>query len=94
MRRSPIAAMCLVLAAVAYAPSFSGATGLATCDSGAKETWQPQAKLEEQLKAQGWQVRRIKVDGGCYEVYAIDDKGKRVEAYFHPQTLAPVPTKK
>ena len=26
-------------------------------------------------------MRRIKVDGGCYEVYALDAQGKRVEAY-------------
>jgi hypothetical protein len=70
------------------------ADGLATCDSGPQETWQPQSKLEEQLKAQGWQVRRIKIDGGCYEVYALNEKGERVEAYFHPKTLAAVPTKK
>jgi hypothetical protein len=70
------------------------ATGLATCDSGAQESWQPQAKLEHQLKEKGWQVRRIKIDGGCYEVYALNEKGERVEAYFHPKTLAPVPTKK
>ncbi|MBB6096513.1 hypothetical protein HNQ60_005435 [Povalibacter uvarum] len=70
------------------------ATGLATCDSGPQETWQPQATLEKQLTDKGWQVRRIKIDGGCYEVYAIDEKGQKVEAYFHPKTLAPVPTKK
>ena len=69
------------------------ATGLATCDSGPPSGWQPQAKLEKQLIEQKWQVRRIKVDGGCYEVYAINEKGERVEAYFHPVTLAPVPTK-
>lgn len=71
--------------------SLAQATGFATCDSGANEGWQPQEKLAEQLKAKGWQVRRIKVDGGCYEVYALDDKGGRVEAYSHPRTLAPVP---
>ena len=70
------------------------ATGLATCDSGPQEGWQPQAKLEQMLKDKGWQVRRIKVDGGCYEVYAMNEKGERVEAYFHPKTLESVPTKK
>ena len=70
----------------------ASATGLATCDSGPKSGWQPQERLEKQLVEQGWQVRRIKEDGGCYEVYALDDKGQRVEAYFHPVTLAPVPT--
>jgi len=69
------------------------ATGLATCDSGSPDTWQPQSVLEKQLTDKGWKVRRIKVDGGCYEVYAINDKGEKVEAYFHPVTLAPVPTK-
>jgi hypothetical protein len=76
------------------ASSSALATGLATCDSGPQETWQPQAKLEEQLTAKGWKVRRVKIDGGCYEVYALNEKGERVEAYFHPRTLDPVPTQK
>ena len=90
-----IAAPAAVLAALAFAASSGQATGLATCDSGPKEGWQPQAKLEKQLiEQQKWQVRRIKIDGGCYEVYAINEKGERVEAYFHPVTLVPVPTTK
>ena len=68
------------------------ATGLAACDSGARETWQPQGKLESMLTGKGWNIRRLKEDGGCYEVYAFDDKGERVEAYFHPKTLGLVPT--
>lgn len=68
------------------------ATGLATCDSGPEEGWQKQEVLEQRLEDQGWTVRRIKVDGGCYEVYALDAEGQRVEAYFHPVTLEPVPT--
>ena len=81
-----------VLALLLHSASAS-ATGLATCDSGPQETWQSKTKLEELLTGKGWKVRQIKVDGGCYEVYALDDKGRRVEAYFHPLTLAPVPTK-
>jgi hypothetical protein len=81
------------LLAVAFCIATSAnATGLATCDSGKPETWQPQEKLEAMLKERGWQIRRIKIDGGCYEVYALNEKGERVEAYFHPLTLAPVPT--
>jgi hypothetical protein len=67
-------------------------TGLATCDSGPRETWQAQEKLEKMLVDRGWKIRRIKEDGGCYEVYAFDEKGERVEAYFHPKTLDLVPT--
>ncbi len=33
----------------------------------------------------------LQVDGGCYEVYALDEKKERVEAYFHPVTLERVP---
>lgn len=73
--------------------STAGATGLATCDSGPKEGWQPREKLEKMLVDKGWKVRRIKEDGGCYEVYGFDDKGARQEAYFHPVTFEPVPTK-
>lgn len=67
------------------------ATGLATCDSGDKSTWQAASVLEKQLTKDGWTVRRIKEDGGCYEVYALDQTGARVEAYFHPVTLERVP---
>ena len=81
------ALICTIAALPAHA------TGLATCDSGPKDGWQPQATLEKKLIEQKWQVRRIKVDGGCYEVYGMNEKGERVEAYFHPVTLAPVPTK-
>lgn len=85
-----------MLAAAAFmfaAPAF--ATGLATCpDSGPESGWKPKEDLEKQLTAKGWQVRKVKPDGGCYEVYALDEKGQKVEAYFHPVTFAPVTTKK
>ena len=83
-------AVALLLAGTAVAAQ---ATGLATCDSGPKSGWQAVEKLEKELTDKGWKVRRIKEDGGCYEVYALNDKGERVEAYFHPVTFAPVPTK-
>lgn len=72
-------------------PATSFGTGLVTCDSGPEEGWQAQEVLQERLESEGWTVRRIKVDGGCYEVYALDAEGERVEAYFHPVTLDPVP---
>jgi hypothetical protein len=52
--------------------------------------WKPREDLEAKLKAQGWDVRTIKTEDGCYEAYAIDDKGHRVEAYFNPKTFEPV----
>lgn len=87
--RSLCAAAFITLMQIAFSAQ---ATGLATCDSGPESGWQPQEKLQKQLVDKAWQVRRIKVDGGCYEVYGINEKGERVEAYFHPVTFAPVPT--
>jgi hypothetical protein len=84
--------VALVCCGTLLASTGARATGLATCDSGGRDGWQAQEKLTAVLKEKGWQVRRIKEDGGCYEVYALNEKGERVEAYFHPRTLAPVPT--
>ncbi|WP_422022337.1 PepSY domain-containing protein [Pyruvatibacter mobilis] len=49
--------------------------------------WQPVEALQQKLEADGWKVNRIKTDDGCYEVYAIDDKGRRIEAYFNPKSF-------
>ena len=75
-------ALCLV-----FGLSLAGlaqATGMMSCDSGDKSAWQAQSALQEKLESEGWEVRRTKVDGGCYEVYGTTPEGDRVEAYFHP----------
>jgi len=82
----PALLIAAAILAFAVAPAAQ-ATGLTTCSSGPKSGWQSQDKLKTKLTSEGWNVRRIKVDGGCYEVYAINDKGERVEAYFHPVTF-------
>ena len=80
----PVASCAAISLALALAPALAFGTGLATCDSGPQEGWQPQATLEKQLTEKGWKVNRIKIDGGCYEVYGTTPQGDRVEAYFHP----------
>ena len=90
-RSAQMISRLLLTTGIVLLPLTAGATGLATCDSGERGGWQSQEKLTSVLKDKGWQVRRIKEDGGCYEVYALNEKGERVETYFHPRTLAPVP---
>ena len=65
----------------------ASATGLYSCDSGDRTDWKSIEQLEAKMKAEGWTVRRIKEDGGCYEAYGTTPEGQRVEAYFHPVTL-------
>ncbi|RLQ20497.1 PepSY domain-containing protein [Seongchinamella sediminis] len=49
--------------------------------------WQPREQLQAQLAASGWQVDRVKVDDGCYEVRGLDRNGHRIEAKFSPASL-------
>ncbi len=83
--------MSLTLAAVALGAALTGApagaTGKMTCDAGPQSGWKSQADLAKALTSQGWQVRKTKIDGGCYEVYGTMPNGDRVEAYYHPVTL-------
>ena len=55
--------------------------------------WQPKEALQAKLVEQGWTIKNIKVDDGCYEAYATTDKGEKVEAYFNPKTFELVKTK-
>lgn len=48
---------------------------------------QPVEALQQKLEGEGWQIKKIKLDDGCYEVYAITTNGERIEAYFDPQTF-------
>ena len=49
--------------------------------------WQSVETLEQLLNETNWQVKRIKVDDGCYEVDGSDPQGNRIEAKFAPASL-------
>lgn len=51
------------------------------------ENWQPIETLEQLMNDSNWQVKRIKVDDGCYEVDGLDPQGNKIEAKFSPATL-------
>jgi hypothetical protein len=57
------------------------------CTSAPKSKWQPRSALESQLQSDGYSVRQIKVEGGCYEVYATDKEGRRANMAFNAETL-------
>jgi hypothetical protein len=50
--------------------------------------WQPRHAVERMAEAQGWSVRRIKIDDGCYEVDGRDAEGRAIEVTLDPATLA------
>ena len=49
--------------------------------------WQPRETLRQQLEQHGWEVQRIKVDDGCYEVRGIDKIGNAFNAKYAPASL-------
>jgi len=72
------------LVTVAASPAFAASS---ECSGAPKTQWQPTAKLESQLKGEGYTVRQIKTENGCYEVYATDKGGKRVNMAYNAETL-------
>lgn len=63
------------------------------CTTTDKSQWQDQAKFQEQLKAQGYQISKFKVtDGNCYEIYGFDKDKRKVEIYHDPVTGKAVKT--
>lgn len=76
----------VAVATLIILPMKSFATGRMECEPIEKADWMTETVLEEKLVAEGWKVRRMKVDGGCWEVYGTTPEGDRVEAYFHPAT--------
>ena len=81
--------MMLVAGAVALSGAPAAATGKMRCDA-PKASWKSIDALQAKLTKDGWKLRKAKVDGGCYEVYGVDPKGRSVEAYFHPVSFKPL----
>lgn len=74
----PILIACLALAG---APALAGEVCHPTGQV------RPTEELKAALTAKGWSVANIKEEKGCYEVYATDETGKRVEIYFDPASF-------
>lgn len=49
--------------------------------------WQPREAVARLAAEQGWTVRRIKIDDGCYQIDGRDSQGRAIEAVVHPGTL-------
>jgi hypothetical protein len=49
--------------------------------------WHPRETVARLAAQNGWTVRRIKIDDGCYEIDGRDASGRRIEVTLHPVTL-------
>ncbi|MHA6887943.1 PepSY domain-containing protein [Ralstonia pseudosolanacearum] len=76
----------LTLAVLATACSAS-AFASAKCTAHPKHEWMPEAEAQAKIKAQGYTIKKFKVDGHCYEIYGTNQDGKKVEIYYDTKTL-------
>ena len=81
----PFRLMCATV--LAFAAVGASAQHAEHCEPIPKDQWKPQADLERKLIDMGWKIRRVKIENGCYEVYGTDERGGKVEVFFHPKTL-------
>jgi hypothetical protein len=73
------------------AVGFSGAAfAKADCAAHPKSEWIKESDARAQLEAQGYKIKKFKVDDNCYEIYGHNKDGKKVEIYYDTKTLAVV----
>ena len=56
------------------------------CDAPLKR-WQSRDAVRQMAAAKGWQIERLKIDDGCYEIRFTDAQGRRFKAKVDPETL-------
>lgn len=56
------------------------------CDA-PPELWQPRSAVLALAERQGWEVEKLKIDDGCYELRGRDADGRRLKAKIDPATL-------
>lgn len=82
MRNILIPALLLSFSSLAFAG--------AKCEKHPKEEWMKQDEAKAKLEAEGYKIKKFKVDGNCYEIYGHTKDGKKAEVYFDTKTLAVV----
>jgi hypothetical protein len=64
------------------------ATGVAfakkNCTDEPQEKWMKEEDFKKKVEAEGYQIRKFKQPGTCYEIYGKNKDGKKVEIYFNP----------
>lgn len=84
------AVLCATIIAAFTTALAAGAAQASNKCAAPQAEWQPKESLQQKLEGDGWKIKKIKVDDGCYEVYGTDPQGKRMEVYFDPRSFAVV----
>lgn len=63
----------------AFASTYDG-----ECTDQPQSKWMSPAAVKAKFVTQGYSVGKVKTGGSCYEVYAKDKNGKKVELFVNP----------
>jgi hypothetical protein len=77
-----IALSVVLAAAPAYASSDEGEG----CGNAPRDQWMSVDAAKAKGIELGYQIRQVKEEGSCYELYAIDKSGARAELQMNPVT--------
>lgn len=80
---SLVATCCAVVACVGPTRAESDHT----CRQASSGPWLAIEDARTALAAQGFDVRKIESEDGCYEAHAVDKGGERVKLYLDPTSL-------
>ncbi len=56
------------------------------CTDAPRSAWKSMADIEKVARDFGLDVRKIEIEGSCYEIKGLDKDGMRVELYVDPAT--------
>ena len=76
-----------LLAAVLSLALTSSAFAAATCPVHPKAEWMSEADAKAKILEMGYQIKKFKISGNCYEIYGTDKAGKKAEVYFDTKNL-------
>ncbi|WP_237155148.1 PepSY domain-containing protein [Oryzibacter oryziterrae] len=79
------------LLAVAFAtlmvPSVAFAEDEPTCTDKPQAEWLTKDAVKAKAEAAGYHdIKQVKIEGSCYEIYGFDKDGKKAEVVFNPIT--------
>jgi hypothetical protein len=51
------------------------------------DRWQSREAVRQMATREGWQIQRLKIDDGCYEIRGTDAQDRTFKAKIDPETL-------
>ncbi|MBX3699693.1 MAG: PepSY domain-containing protein [Dokdonella sp.] len=74
----------IAFALAAATPTAHASTYDGDCTDKPKSEWLSTTEVKVRFEAQGYVVGKVKSSGTCYEVYARDKDGAKVELFVSP----------